>query len=186
MKPERPRKEWNTKPGAGRSQSKDNFAFRSVTTTQKGKGSLLQWEKQTGYEKNLEFRQGLDVSTLAAHPRAAWALVRFLKNRSRGRQATRTLSTAFPNSRSCTSPRSAMGIRADARAYTPARDGGLREKACSTAFPRQPAKAKPSRLCEISRRAPHYRPALQRASPHSERRFRPILHEPASACSARG
>jgi len=62
-----------------------------------------------------------------------------------GRQAPRTLSTASPNSRSRTPPRSATGIRADARAYTPARDGALREKACSTG---QPAKAEPSRLCE--------------------------------------
>src|SRR5437667_6993288 len=82
------------------------------------------------------------------------ALERFLKNRSRGRQATHTVSIAFPNSRSRTRPRSATGIRADARAYTPARDGGLREKACSTAFPGQPAKAEPSRLCETSRRGP--------------------------------
>src|SRR3989441_9871960 len=87
-------------------------------------------------------------------PGAACALERFLKNRSRGRQATRTLSTAFPNSRSRTPPGSATGIRADAPAYTPARDGGLREKACSTAFPGQPAKAEPSRLCETSRRGP--------------------------------
>src|SRR5207253_9353864 len=34
----------------------------------------------------------------------------------------------------------------------PARDGGLREQACSTAFPGQPAKAEPSRLCDTSRR----------------------------------
>src|SRR6267378_7541565 len=47
-------------------------------------------------------RLGLDVSTIAAHPRAACALERFLENRSRGRQATRTLSTVFPNSRSRT------------------------------------------------------------------------------------
>ncbi|MCU1258138.1 MAG: hypothetical protein JWO80_1023, partial [Bryobacterales bacterium] len=112
----------------------------------------------------------------------ACALERFFKNRSRGRQATRTLSTAFSNSRSRTSPRSAMGIRADARAYTPARDGGLREKACSTAFPGQPAKAEPSRLCETSRRGRHNRRALQRASPRSERRSRPIPHGPAAAC----
>jgi hypothetical protein len=109
----------------------------------------------------------------------------FLKNRRRGRLATRTPSTAFPNSRSRTSPRSATGIRADARAYTPARDGGLREKACSTAFPGQPAKAEPSRLCETFRCGPHNRRALQRASPRSERRSRPIPHEPAAACSVR-
>ena len=71
--------------------------------------------------------------------RGACALERCLKNRS-----TRTPSTAFPNSRSRTPPRSATGIRADARAYTPARDGGLRGKACSTASPGQPAKAEPS------------------------------------------
>src|ERR1700740_2016954 len=110
----------------------------------------------------------------------------FFKNRSRARQATRTLSTAFPNSRSRLPPRSATGIRADARAYTPARDGGLREKACSTAFPGQPAKAEPSRLGETSRRGPQNRRALQRASPRSERRSRPIPHGPAAACSARG
>src|SRR3989441_7434518 len=113
-------------------------------------------------------RLGLDVSTIAAHPRAACALERFLKNRSRGRQATRTLSTAFPNSRSRAPPRSATGIRADARAYTPARDGGLREKACSTAFPGQPAKAEPSRLSETSRRGlrSHDRPHNRRALEH--------------------
>src|SRR5437870_10169909 len=118
-------------------------------------------------------------------PASAASFFSCLKNRSRGRQATRTLSTAFPNSRSRTSPRSATGIRADARAYKPARDGGLREKACSTAFPGQPAKAEPNRLCETSRRGPHNRRALQRASPRSERRSRPIPHGPAAACSAR-
>jgi hypothetical protein len=40
------------------------------------------------------FGLGLDVSTIAAQPRAACALERSLKTRSRGRQATRTLSTA--------------------------------------------------------------------------------------------
>src|SRR5271167_444082 len=131
-------------------------------------------------------RLGLDVSTIAAQPLAACPLERFLKNRRRGGQTTRTLSTAFPNSRSRTPPPSATGIRADARAYTPARDGGLREKACSTAFPRQPAKAEPSRLCETSPRGPHNRRALQRASPRSERRSRPIPHGPVAVCSARG
>src|SRR5437016_7900156 len=77
-----------------------------------------------------------------------------LKNRSRGREATRTLSTAFPNSRSRTPPRSATGIRADARAYTPARDGGLRAKACSTAFRRQPAKAEPAVSAKLLDAAP--------------------------------
>ena len=131
-------------------------------------------------------RLGHDISTIAAHRQTACALERFLKNRSRGRQATRTLSTAFPNSRCRTPPRSAMGIRADARACTPARDGGLREKACSRAFPRPPAKAEPSRLGETSRRGPHRRRALRRASPRSERSSRPIPHGPAAACSARG
>ena len=98
---------------------------------------------------------------------------RFLKNRSRGRQATPTLSTAFPNSRCRTPPLSARGIRADARAYTPARDGGLRERACSTAFPGQPAKAKPSRPCEISRRGLPHRRAPQRAA---------LSANPARAC----
>jgi len=97
-------------------------------------------------------------------PRAACALERFLKNRSRDRQTTRTLSTVFPNSRSRTPPCPATGIRADVRAYTPARDGGFVRKAYSTAFPGQPAKAEPSRLCETSRRGPHNRRALQRAS----------------------
>src|ERR1700676_2793196 len=131
-------------------------------------------------------RLGLDVSTTAAHHRAACALERFLKKRSRDRQTTRTLSKAFPSSRSRRPPRSATGIRADARAYTPARDGGLREKAYSTAFPGQPAKVEPSRLCETSRRGPHNRRALQRASPRSEQRSRPIPHGPAAACSERG
>src|SRR6267378_4386390 len=90
-----------------------------------------------------------------------WITSEYVVIHSRGRQATRTLSTAFPNSRSRTPPPSATGIRADARAYTPARDGGLREKACSTAFPGQPAKAEPSRPCETSRRGPHNRRALQ-------------------------
>src|ERR1700688_5039668 len=135
-------------------------------------------------------RLGLESPTSSPSPGGLCcldsALARFLKTRSRGRLTTRTLSTAFPNSRSRTSPRSATGIRADARAYTPARDGGLREKACSTAFPHQPAKAEPSRLCETSRRGPHNRRALQRASPRSERRSPPIPHGPAAACSARG
>src|SRR6266849_4168274 len=109
-----------------------------------------------------------------------------IRNRSRGRQATRTLSTAFPNSRFRAPPLSATGIRADVRAYTPARDGGLREKAYSTAFPGQPAKAEPSRLCETSRHGLHRRQALQRASPRSERRSRPIPPGPPSACSACG
>src|SRR5437588_630699 len=56
----------------------------------------------------------------------------------------------FTNSRFRTPPGSATGIRADAQAYTLARDGGLREKACSRAFPGQPARAEPSRLCESS------------------------------------
>jgi hypothetical protein len=112
-------------------------------------------------------------------PGAACALERFLNNRSRGRQATRTLSTVFPNSRARTLPCSATGIRADARACTPARDGGLREKACSTAIPGQLAKTKPSRLCETSRRGHHNRRAPRRASPRSERRSRP---NPARAC----
>src|SRR5580658_6811166 len=77
---------------------------------------------------------------------------RFLKNRTRGREATRTLSTAFPSSISRTSPPSATEIPADAPACTPARDGELREPACSTTFPRQPARAAPSRLAETSRR----------------------------------
>ncbi len=47
-------------------------------------------------------RLHVDVSAIAAHPRAACASERFLKNRSRSRQATRTHSTAFPNSRSRT------------------------------------------------------------------------------------
>src|SRR6266852_1178935 len=130
----------------------------------------------------LPFTLNLEVLALAE----AAISPRFLKKRSRGRQATRTLSTVFPNSRSRTPPRSATGIRADARAYTPARDGGLREQACSTAFPGQPAKAEPSHLCETSRRGPHHRRARQRASPRSERRSRPIPHGPAAACSARG
>jgi hypothetical protein len=119
-------------------------------------------------------------------PAAARSTAAKSKNRSRGHQATRTLSTAFPNSRSRTPRRSATEIRADARAYTPARDGELREKACSTAFPGQPAKAEPSRLCETSRPGPHNRRALQRASPRNEQRSRPIPYGPAAACSARG
>src|SRR5258708_4958021 len=68
-----------------------------------------------------------------------------LKNPDPVPQQTRTLSTASPNSRLRTPPLSAMRIRADARACTPARDGGLRGKACSTAFPDQPARAEPTR-----------------------------------------
>src|SRR6266851_3678620 len=108
-------------------------------------------------------------------------------NHIQDHQATRTLSTAFPNSRARTSPGSATGIRTDAPAYIPARDGGLREKACSTAFPRQPAKADPSRLSETSRPGLRFQNcALQSASPCSERRFRLIPHEPSAECSARG
>src|SRR5438876_12447489 len=87
-------------------------------------------------------------------PASAASFFSCLKNRSRGREATRTLSTAFPNSRSRTPPRSATGIRADARAYTPARDGGLRAKACSTAFRRQPAKAEPAVSAKLLDAAP--------------------------------
>jgi hypothetical protein len=61
-------------------------------------------------------------------------------NRGRGRHVTRTHSITFPNSTYRTSPHSTTGNRVDAPAYTPVRDGGLREKACSTAFPGQPAK----------------------------------------------
>ena len=75
---------------------------------------------------------------------------------------TRTPSTAFPNSRSRTPPHWATGIRADAPAYTPAR-GGLRGKACSTAFPGPPARAEPSRLYETYRRGPD---TAQRLSEH--------------------
>src|SRR6266404_5422937 len=132
----------------------------------------------------------MEIALIGSTHYDAWWLcekARFFKNRSRGRQVNRTLSTAFPNSRSLTPPGSATGIRADARAYTPARDGGLREKACSTAFPGQPAMAEPSRLGETSRRLGlHNRRALPRASPRSERRSRPIPHGPAVACSARG
>ena len=74
------------------------------------------------------------------------------KNHGRGREGIRILSRAFPNSRDPVTLLSAMGIRVGARAYRPARDGGLREKACSTAFPGRPAKAEPSRLCESSGR----------------------------------
>src|SRR5271165_2875836 len=145
---------------------------------------LLGWEFQPQ-------RLGLDVFTLVAHPLAASPLERFLKNRPRGRQATRTLATAFPNSTSHTPPGSAAAIRADVRAYTPARDGGLREKSCSTAFPGQPARAEPSRLGESSGCDHHGRRALRRASLRqafrcSERRSRTILRGPAAACSARG
>jgi hypothetical protein len=81
------------------------------------------------------------MSPLRSPSRAACNLERFLKNRSRGRQATRTLPTAFPNSRFGTPPLSATGILAHARAYTPACEDGLRKKACSTAFPDQTAKS---------------------------------------------
>src|SRR5216683_2981323 len=99
------------------------------------------------------FRQRPPTRGIRA-PRAACALQRFLKNRSRGRQATRTLSTAFSNSRFRTPPRSATGIRANARAYTPGLDGGPREKVCSTAFPGQPAKAEPSVSAKLLDAAP--------------------------------
>jgi hypothetical protein len=132
--------------------------------------------------KRLQF----NVPTIAAHKPAARAAERFPNNRRRVRQAPRTLSIAFPNSRSRTPPVPAAGIRADARAYTPARDGGLREKACSTAFPGQRAKTEPSRLCETSGCGDHNRRAPQRAAPRSGRRSGPILRGPAVAYSARG
>ena len=110
---------------------------------------------------------------------------RLLKNLALGRRATRTLSTVFPNSRGRRSLYSARGILVDARAYIPDRDGGLREKACSRAFPRRPAKGEPSRLGETSPRD-HCRRALPRASPCSERRSRLVPHGPAAACSASG
>ncbi len=59
---------------------------------------------------------------------------------------TRIPSIAFPNSKAWTSPHSATGIRVDARACTPVRDGALRGKSCSKAFPRQPARAEPNCL----------------------------------------
>jgi hypothetical protein len=74
-------------------------------------------------------------------PQSADSSYMTITDRIQGRQAPRTLSTASPNSRARTAPFAATGIRVDARACTPARDGGLREKACSTAFPGQPAKA---------------------------------------------
>src|SRR5205085_7975641 len=107
----------------------------------------------------------------------------FLATDYRVRQASRTVSTASPNSTSLPSLLPAREIQADARAYTPVRDGGLREKSCSTTFPAQPAKAEPSRLCETLPRGPHHRRPLQRASPRSERRSRPIPRGPAVACS---
>ena len=129
---------------------------------------------------------GRPILTTAAVRGSACALAPFFKNRSRDRQAPRTLSTAFPNSRSRSPPCPARGIRADERVYTPARDGGLRERSCSTAFPGQPAKDEPSRLCETSQRGPHNRRALQRACPRSGRRSRPNRHGPVAACSALG
>ena len=71
---------------------------------------------------------------------------RLLRNLRPGHWAPRTPSTASPNSTSPTPPQQAMGIRADAPASTPARDGAPRAQACSTAFPRPPAKAEPNRL----------------------------------------
>jgi len=107
-------------------------------------------------------------------------LERFLKNRSRGRQATRTLpQLSIPD------PGVTLignGKPSWSAAYTPALDGGLREKACSAAFPGQPAKPGPAVLRNFSTRLPDRR-ALQRASPRSERRSRPIPHGPAAACS---
>jgi hypothetical protein len=79
-----------------------------------------------------------------------------LKHRSLDHPTTRHSSTASPNSTSQTSLPSATGTRAGAPAYTPARDDGLREQSCSTASPRQPARAEPSHLCETSR-CVHYR-----------------------------
>src|SRR5206468_952153 len=74
---------------------------------------------------------------------------------------------------------SAKGIPADARAYTPARDGGLREKACSTAFPGQPAKggAQPS-LRNFSKRPPQ--PPSASASISAQRAA--LSANPAQAC----
>ncbi len=61
---------------------------------------------------------------------------------------------SFPSSISRSSPLSATGIPSDAPACTPARDGALHAPPCSTAFPGQPARAEPSRLCETSSRRP--------------------------------
>src|SRR5260370_13701566 len=99
------------------------------------------------------FRQRPPTRGIPA-PRAACALQRFLKNRSCGGQAHRTLYSASPNSRFHTPPRSATGIRANARAYTPGREGGPSEKVCSTAFPGQPAKAEPSVSAKLLDAAP--------------------------------
>lgn len=118
-------------------------------------------------------------------PSAVAMLARFFKNCSPGRAASRTPSTAFPNSTCPRWPRSAACIRADARACTLARDGAPRGKSCSTAFRRPRAKDVPSHPCEIFRCGPRGRQALPRASPRSERRFRPMPREPAAACIAR-
>ena len=53
------------------------------------------------------------------------------KKRGLDREETHSLSIVFANSRCRTLPLSAKGIRADERACTLARDGELREKACS-------------------------------------------------------
>jgi len=92
-----------------------------------------------------------------------------------------TLSTAVPNSRSRSTPGSAAEIPPDAPACIPARDGGLRGRACNTASPDQPAKAVPSRLCETSRPGQSL-PALPPASLGNGQRSRSIPHAPAAAC----
>ena len=65
----------------------------------------------------------------ASHFRGVWE--QLIKKRGLDREETRSLSIVFANSRCRTLPLSARGIRADVRACRLARDGELRERACS-------------------------------------------------------
>ena len=67
----------------------------------------------------------------ASHFRGGVGAEQLVRKRGPDRVKTRNLSIAFSNSRCRTLPLSARGIRADARACKLARDGELREKACS-------------------------------------------------------
>jgi len=71
-----------------------------------------------------------------------------------------------------TSPRSATRESELMREQHTCRDGGFREKACSTESSQRPRRAQPAR--ENSRRGPQNRERFKRAYPRSERRYQPI------------
>lgn len=128
--------------------------------------------------------QLLAFSCLPSRP-LRWSLQRMGHPAGLPENPARFPSRAFPNPRFRTSPCWAAGTRVDGRACTLVRDGGLRGKSCSKAFPCRRAKAWPSHLCEMLRcgvsrfRVPH------RAFRRSGKRFRLRRCGPAAVCSLR-